>query len=122
MGNTISTNNNFSINNGQIQRNVGTTFTSSGVFYSDVIQQISTSGWTQISSSVGGQYSYVQFYSADPLSTITIATDNAGTNKVTTLRPGYPPSSVSPVSGSATTYYAQSLPSASIIEKRGASY
>lgn len=120
MANTVTITSNVNLNTGKVQNNVTNTFTSTGSLYTDVVQTIGTSGWTQLSSSNGTQYSYIQFYTGDLTSSVTIAIDNAGTNKICSLRSAISPvAGFGPPSGSSVTYYAQSLPSASIVEIRG---
>lgn len=120
MANTVTITNNVNINNGKVQNNVTNTFTSTGSLYTDVVQTIGTSGWTQLSSSNGTQYSYIQFYTGDLTSSVTVAIDSGGTNKICSLRSALSPvAGFSPPSGSSVTYWAQSVPSASIVEIRG---
>lgn len=125
MGNSVSFTSNININNGKIS-NVGSTntfnTTASNVLYNK--QTIPTSGWTLLSSSFN-QYSFIHFETDDPTSTITVATDSSGVNKIFSLVPTFggiadftPPTG----SGFTASYWAQSLPSSSIIEVRGTPY
>lgn len=128
MGNSVNYTSNININSGKVS-NIGgsNTFntTASNVLYNK--QTIPTSGWTPLSSSFN-QYSLIHFETDDAVSTITIAADSNGVVKLCSLVPAFGGTAgpFTPPSGSGVSftasYWAQSLPSSSIIEVRGIPY